>query len=232
MQAPDSDRAGDLKGTTRREERFRKCLMAKHRTGPGKLGQEVLKEYNHRCAICGEDRPQIHHIDENPANHERFNLLPLCPNCHLTDQHNPTARPDPGLLRLFREFKDPTILSPQFLPLFQRSQFLCKPHELFWEELNDRVLDLLGFIAELEMGSFYARSLQPLLIYPLAFFDETDPRDTEEQKKERAQRKFDALVRLRCQIQANQAQVYRLIVELLRYQPWRSDRAGVTPNNR
>jgi 5-methylcytosine-specific restriction endonuclease McrA len=57
---------------------------------PTALREAVLKSYNHRCAICGSDHPQIHHIDENPGNNDELNLLPLCPNCHLTDQHNPT----------------------------------------------------------------------------------------------------------------------------------------------
>ena len=36
----------------------------------------VLKEFNDRCALCGEDRPQVHHIDENSANTDSLNLLP------------------------------------------------------------------------------------------------------------------------------------------------------------
>src|SRR5258708_3400137 len=96
----------------------------KKRSKPGATGEAVLKEFNYRCAVCGEDRPHLHHIDEDPSNQDSLNLLPLCPNCHLTDQHNPTARRDPRLLRLFRVHKDPTILSPQFFPLFERLLFL------------------------------------------------------------------------------------------------------------
>jgi hypothetical protein len=44
------------------------------------IKDSVLREFNHRCAICGKERPQIHHIDENPANNDPLNLIPLCPN--------------------------------------------------------------------------------------------------------------------------------------------------------
>src|SRR6266852_5884563 len=85
---------------------------------PKATRSQVLAEFNHRCAVCGTDRPQIHHIDENPSNNDPMNLIPLCPNCHLTDQHNPTQPIDPAKLSLFRQYKDPMILTPQFHPLF------------------------------------------------------------------------------------------------------------------
>ncbi|MDQ3011542.1 MAG: HNH endonuclease, partial [Acidobacteriota bacterium] len=78
----------------------------------------MLKEFNYRCAICAIDNPQLHHIDETPSNNDPMNLVPLCPNCHLIDQHNPTRTLDPIKLSLFRKFKDPFILKSQFDPLF------------------------------------------------------------------------------------------------------------------
>jgi predicted restriction endonuclease len=63
----------------------------------------VLKEFNYKCAICGKERPQVHHIDENPSNNDLLNLIPLCPNCHLIDQHNPTIPVDIEKLKLFRQ---------------------------------------------------------------------------------------------------------------------------------
>src|SRR5689334_6368420 len=87
---------------------------------PKPTADAVLKEFNHLCAVCGETSPQLHHIDENPANNDPLNLLPLCPNHHLSDQHNPTAKIDPGILALFRRHKDPTILTPEFDPFFRR----------------------------------------------------------------------------------------------------------------
>lgn len=98
--------------------------MAKTRTAiPQKIAGKVLKEFNHRCAKCGADNPHLHHIDENPSNNDALNLIPLCPNCHLIDQHDPTRLIEPGKLRLFRVYKDPTILKPQFHPLYSRLRF-------------------------------------------------------------------------------------------------------------
>src|SRR5215217_4223395 len=45
----------------------------------------VLAEFNHRCAICGADKPQVHHIDENPSNNDPTNLIPLCRLCPKSD---------------------------------------------------------------------------------------------------------------------------------------------------
>ena len=66
----------------------------------------------------------MHHIDENPSNNDPLNLLPLCPNCHLSDQHRPTERIPKGVPSLFRQYKDPTILSPAFCPPYQRLEYL------------------------------------------------------------------------------------------------------------
>ena len=53
---------------------------------PKTVKEAVLKEYNHLCSICGAPRPQVHHIDEDNANNDPLNLLPLCPNHHLRPQ--------------------------------------------------------------------------------------------------------------------------------------------------
>ena len=55
---------------------------------PQPVQNAVLKEFNHRCAFCGKDRPHLHHIDEDPSNNDALNIIPLCPNCHVTDQHD------------------------------------------------------------------------------------------------------------------------------------------------
>lgn len=47
---------------------------------------KALKEYPHKCAVCGyneePDILQVHHIDENRQNNKLDNLIILCPNCH------------------------------------------------------------------------------------------------------------------------------------------------------
>src|SRR5579883_3474314 len=91
---------------------------------PRATRENLLKEFSHKCSMCGASNPQIHHLDENPSNNSILNLLPLCPNCHLSDQHNPTTRRPYALLSLFRRHKSPVILSPQFQVVFERMNFL------------------------------------------------------------------------------------------------------------
>ncbi len=129
---------------------------------PKATREAVLNEYRHRCAICGGDRPQIHHIDENPANNELANLLPLCPDCHLTDQHDPTAPAGPERLLLFRKYKDPSILSPQFAPLLQRYSLLYSG-SLSGDELRNAADDLVRFVEGLGMGKYFAVKLDALI---------------------------------------------------------------------
>ena len=91
---------------------------------PKKIRDAVLAEYNHLCAVCGSTGPHVHHIDEDAENNDPQNLLPLCPNCHLRDQHNPTRRHEVGKLRLFRRYRDPAVLLPQFHPIYLRQTYL------------------------------------------------------------------------------------------------------------
>ena len=132
--------------------------MPKNRVPVSKAVKEkVLAEFNHRCAVCGADRPQIDHIDEDPSNNDPMNLLPLCPNCHLTDRHNPTSRIENKKLALFRQFKDPAILSPQFHPLYLRLGFVDSINlsDEPVESLEKQANELIDFIRALNMGSFY-----------------------------------------------------------------------------
>lgn len=50
-----------------------------------KVRAELQKEVSSICPFCENSDVghfEIHHIDENPSNHELGNLLLLCPNCH------------------------------------------------------------------------------------------------------------------------------------------------------
>lgn len=50
-----------------------------------KIRAELQKEINSICPFCNNTDVghfQIHHIDENPSNNEKGNLLLLCCNCH------------------------------------------------------------------------------------------------------------------------------------------------------
>lgn len=50
-----------------------------------KVRSELQKEQRNLCANCSNSDVghfQIHHIDSNPANNVRANLILLCPTCH------------------------------------------------------------------------------------------------------------------------------------------------------
>jgi hypothetical protein len=194
--------------------------MSKRRPAiPKAVKDKVLQEFNHRCAICGLDRPQLHHIDEDPSNNEPLNLIPLCPNCHLTDQHNPTQPVDPRILRLFREFKDPSILSPQFYALFTRFQYLLMLDESFDQsEFHLKTEELIGFVKELKMGSFYANRISTLIVRRLSIssieFSDPDANRRQQQREAEADREYILKV-----LNARW-EVIRLLVELLRFQSW------------
>lgn len=195
--------------------------MAKDRKAiPKATKDRVLKEFNHRCAICGADRPQLHHIDENPQNNELSNIIPLCPNCHLIDQHDPTQSINPLKLTLFRKYKDPHILKTEFHPLFNRLQFLFAPAEpADAYKIDEKAEELIDFVSEMEMGSFYAKKLSLIIRMTHSptvmvignheserFWEETREKDKEEYT---------------LKIGKVRDQVVELIIELLRYQKWK-----------
>lgn len=194
--------------------------MTKSRTQiPAKTRDSVLKEFRHRCAMCGGEAPQLHHIDEKPNNNEPSNLLPLCPNCHLRDQHDPTASIEIEKLKLFRKFKDPTILKTQFHPLFKRMKFLYEldsNSNFFY--LSSKSNELIEFVASLKMGDFYTKRISALMDPPRHVYEryrtcEPDP-GNEKFKEKRRQEYIEQLGKVR-------AAVEELIVELLRYQEWK-----------
>jgi hypothetical protein len=187
--------------------------MPKTRTAiPKSLRDGVLHEFNYRCAICGRERPHLHHIDENRENNVSGNLLPLCPNHHLSDQHDPTRQVDPLLLALFRQYKDPQILSPRFEPVFRRLRplLLSTPASSF-RELADATSDLSSFIARFAMGDYYFGQLRALLNWEGAAGYNTE---NQEEVLETHRRRFIAL------LQSNLPAAIRLLVEQLRYQDW------------
>ena len=197
--------------------------MAKARPAiPQAIREKVLKEFSHRCAVCGADNPQLHHLDESPANNDPQNLIPLCPNCHLTDQHNPTRRHDPKKLSLFRTFKDPCILFPQFEPLFDRIRFLDSVDQAFDPDAcSERARDLVGFVGDLEMGAYYSKKISELVTAPawgFAFFL-GDPESERRHEESRAEWR----VEYQRKLLQNRAAVQKVVVELLRFQKWTSD---------
>jgi hypothetical protein len=194
----------------------------KRKNIPKKVREQVLKEFNHRCALCGNDKPQIHHIDRNHNNNDRSNLLPLCPNCHLIDQHDPTSNMDPELLSLFREYKDPTILGPQFKPLFKKLKYLFKlkiTDEPNTEELKEKSEELIDFIKDLNMGNYYSKRVEKLIgIQPTsgAMWLGRNENPLYDEKIDKERQKYIE------QLCDNKNKVKELVIELLCYQSWTS----------
>lgn len=184
-----------------------------------KTKDALLDEYDHRCAVCGGDRPQVHHIDEDASNNDLRNLLPLCPNCHLRDQHNPTRKVEIPKLKLFRTYKDPAILKPQFHPIYIRQIFLDSvvPGQDGVVELEAQANELIELVQSLEMGEFYGKRLTELIgplnrVLMFSFGSGPDPR-YERQRQEANQDYRQHLI-------TNRELARALIVELLRYQGW------------
>lgn len=186
---------------------------------PKKLKDALLDEYDHRCAVCGGDRPHVHHIDEDASHNTLENLLPLCPNCHLRDQHNPTRKIDIQKLQLFRQYKDPAILKPQFHPIYLRQRFLdsVTPGGNSVSDLENQANELIDFIQALEMGSFYGKRLTEL-VGPLrrAFIMSLGPGPDPNYDRQRHAANSD----YRNQLIENRVAAQSLLIELLRYQDW------------
>jgi hypothetical protein len=189
---------------------------------PKKTSDAVLGEYSHRCAICAGDRPHLHHIDEDPSNNDPKNLLPLCPNCHLRDQHNPTHRIEVPKLQMFRAFKDPAILKPQFHPLFARQAFLAEvtENEEPVTELERQASELIELVQAMEMGEFYGKRLSELvapLHYAFMMVLGRGPDPEYERQLRRKNRDY------RAKLYANRSAAQTILVELLRYQRWANE---------
>jgi len=160
----------------------------------------------------------MHHIDENSSNNDPLNLIPLCPNCHLSDQHNPTQARNPELLSLFRRFKNPFILFPQFEPIFKRMQFLNRANieTVDKKNLESSVKELVDFISVFELGEFYAGRISDFLrISRVPFM--AMPGTSLEFQAEMERRSFEED---RVRIIQNLETVISMIIEQLRYQNW------------
>lgn len=193
--------------------------MSKQRVSiPKAVSEAVLKEYRHKCAMCGRHTPQLHHIDQNPSNNNDQNLIPLCPNCHLQDIHDPTRPPDPAKLRLFRRYKDPLILDARFHPIFMRAQFLYdEALRSRQHRFKDFANELLDFVGELSMGAFYRKKILSHLNYVYSHYavklqDDGQPTD---KKAVAASPELRTAAHQLCT-----ESIEALIVELLRYQDW------------
>jgi len=195
------------------------------------LQNRILREFNYLCAICGRPRPHIHHIDGNPSNNDDENLLPLCPNHHLLDAHDPTERIAPAQLLLFRKHRDPYILLAQFKPLLIRLAFLDEPlvSQLEFLEIEARARDLVAFLESLKQGQYYSQRVAQLigwkeLHWPSNISASATGRAAEMALElvEAHKRDEKARTQYRDALRTSRERVVELVVESLRYQEWRS----------
>lgn len=190
---------------------------------PKRTREQVLREFGHKCAICGQREPQLHHIDEDNRNNDLANLIPLCPNCHLSDLHTPNANIDSGRLSLFRQFREPAILEPQFRPLFKRLQFLDKIEDDSDVDYLQRCTEeLISFVANLEMGEHYSKQISGLIRKPkyVRTMLVGDPASQARWQESRIREAHEYRKTLR----KNRDATVALVVELLRFQSWTSSK--------
>ena len=194
--------------------------MAKTRSAiPRRVRDTVLKEFAYRCAVCGAEQPHLHHIDEQPDNNDPLNLIPLCPNCHLTDQHDAANAAPQARLRFFRRYKHRLILRPQFKPLFRRMQAVLTVAEsdgVFL--LGPRVSEFVDLVRNMTMGAFYANELLRIL-KPIPDPTQVVIGDEESEARHR-DRQTRRDKRYRERVREATPLVEELIIEMLDFQLW------------
>lgn len=199
--------------------------MLKNRVSiPRSSRQSVLKEFNNRCAACGKTKPKIHFIDDNPANGDAMNLLPLCPTVHLFDPHNPTGKMEADKFTLLRYFKDPSVLKPQFHTIYKRVRFLDELDKYpTIEAINEKVEELVSFLVSFEMGVYYGGRIHQLLKVPvlvLPTFEQPERGLISNATEKLRQIDREHEERYRKQLVEVQDEVLSLCVEMLRFQKW------------
>lgn len=185
---------------------------------PRSVKEKVLKEFNHRCAVCGAEKPPLHYIDEDRSNNDESNLLPLCQNAHRLDPHDPTKPLEAGKLSLLRRYRDPSVLKPEFHPIYRRLSFLDDfDATATSEELNEKVEEAVNFLVSFEMGVYYGARVHELLRPPPCAYNFTARSGVTELMRQ-AELKHDE--EYRHQLRQVRDEVFFLVVEMLRFQKW------------
>ena len=128
---------------------------------------------------------------------------------------------------MLREFKDPTVLKPQFEPLFARyslvfEQDASSHHGLF--SLLDAIDDFFRFVGVLRMGAYYSDALMRA-VGPIERLNELKPESTDAGTFTRHRMECMVLTdRIRDQLRVARIDVRHLVVEMLRYQDWPATR--------
>lgn len=65
-----------------------------------KAREEVMKENDFACKMCGNKARIVHHIDGSRVNHSKENLIPLCDKCHSQIHGSKSIIPKLNSLRI------------------------------------------------------------------------------------------------------------------------------------
>ncbi len=184
---------------------------------PQIIRDEVLVEFNHTCVRCDAPYHEVHHIDGDPSNNSKDNLIVLCPNCHQGKVHGKSIKITPEQLRLYKKMKSKAVFKPIYNAVRSRLEFIeaDKYEDMALDEISSRSKDLIEFISTLSHGEYYVRKLKEYLRTPLFAivwtFDTPDyvfKQRRKEQEKE-----------LKTQIEENRDNILRLVLECLELQP-------------
>lgn len=113
-------------------------------------------------------------------------------------------------------------MKPEFHPpppLYLRFSFFNSLEEFNdFDDISDRLSELIDFINELEMGPFYAKKIHKITKEPAVGLVTLIGDSASEQRRFQAIKEHNEGYRQ--QLIAVREEVAKLIVELLRYQPW------------
>ena len=125
-------------------------------------------------------------------------------------------------LRLFRRYKDPVILGPQFHPVFRRLRYLLEvENSADADSLVLSSIELVAFVSALKMGQFYHVRIAELIVHESSYSGlNSDSDDIIRQRQEKRRR---ALV---MQLLATRDKAVDLVIEMLRYQDWPAPRGA------
>ncbi len=184
---------------------------------PQKIRDEVLVEFHHTCVRCDAPYHEVHHIDGDPSNNIKDNLIVLCPNCHQGKVHGKSIKITHEQLRLYKKMKSKAVFKPIYYAVKNRFEFIeAKKYEyLTVDEISTESQDLIEFISTLSHGEYYVRKLEECLRKPRLGIMRTF--DTPQHILEHYRKKQEE--QLRTQIEDNRDKILRLVLECLELQP-------------
>ena len=152
-------------------------MKKKRTTIPKPRKDKILVKFNHQCVVCSESLHEVHHIDEDPSNHDEDNLIVLCPNCHQGKVHGKSIRITADQLKLYLRTGKKSIFNSIYHILASKIDFLQNDKYLHLpiDDISEKVGDLIEFINHLKLGEYYSKKLKDLLIRdPISFIPMSD----------------------------------------------------------